>query len=332
MTLGNRIAQNRKRLNMTQDQLAEKLGITAQAVSKWENDLSCPDISTLPVLADIFGITIDELLGREEPQKVYEGQVVQAEDPEEDTDEDDENGWVFKWDGGRRGSLGFALWVVLLGGLLLADNLLHLDVGFWSLAWPSFLLMMGLFHGKGFSFGRLCFVLLGGYCLVNNMGLMPLHLTGDIIWPGLVILFGLSLVLEAMKKPKKSSFHFSGKGKKSKNDCFADERSFNCNISFGENHYLVTADALEEGNANVSFGELTVDLSGCQKIGQPCWLGANCSFGELEILVPRKYRVELSESTAFADVQIEGRPDAERAGIITIEANVSFGQITMRYV
>ena len=62
-TLGKRIVLNRKRMHMTQDQLAEKLGVTAQAVSKWENDQSCPDIATLPKLAQIFGITVDELLG-----------------------------------------------------------------------------------------------------------------------------------------------------------------------------------------------------------------------------------------------------------------------------
>jgi len=62
-TLGKRIMHHRKRLNLTQDQLAEKLGITPQAVSKWENDLSCPDITMLPKLAAIFGITTDQLLG-----------------------------------------------------------------------------------------------------------------------------------------------------------------------------------------------------------------------------------------------------------------------------
>ena len=66
VTLGKRIAANRKRLGLTQDQLAEKLGITAQAVSKWENDLSCPDISILPKLADIFGISVSKLLGIEQ--------------------------------------------------------------------------------------------------------------------------------------------------------------------------------------------------------------------------------------------------------------------------
>ena len=64
-TIGRRIAENRKRLGMTQDQLAEKLGVTAQAVSKWENDQSCPDITMLPRLAEIFGISTDALLGRD---------------------------------------------------------------------------------------------------------------------------------------------------------------------------------------------------------------------------------------------------------------------------
>lgn len=63
--MGKRIAANRKRLHLTQDQMAEKLGVTAQAISKWENDQSCPDIAMLPRLAELFGISTDELLGVE---------------------------------------------------------------------------------------------------------------------------------------------------------------------------------------------------------------------------------------------------------------------------
>lgn len=65
MTIGNVIAENRKRFNMTQEVLAQKLGVTNQAVSKWELDQACPDIQLLPLLADSFGLTIDELFGRE---------------------------------------------------------------------------------------------------------------------------------------------------------------------------------------------------------------------------------------------------------------------------
>jgi len=61
-TLGTRIGELRKAKGITQDQLAEHMGVSSQAVSKWENDLSCPDITLLPKLADYFGTTIDELL------------------------------------------------------------------------------------------------------------------------------------------------------------------------------------------------------------------------------------------------------------------------------
>ncbi|MBP3704960.1 MAG: helix-turn-helix transcriptional regulator, partial [Clostridia bacterium] len=67
-TLGNRIAQYRRENNLTHEDLAGMFNLSAQAVSKWENDQTCPDISLLPKLAEIFGITVDELLsGKTEP-------------------------------------------------------------------------------------------------------------------------------------------------------------------------------------------------------------------------------------------------------------------------
>ena len=66
-TLGERIAEKRKAKGYKQEELAEMLGVSAQAVSKWENDLSCPDIMTLPTLAEKLDCTVDELLtGKEE--------------------------------------------------------------------------------------------------------------------------------------------------------------------------------------------------------------------------------------------------------------------------
>lgn len=65
-TLGRRIARMRLSHGMTQERLANIANVSAQAVSKWENDQSYPDILLLPVLAKTFGVTIDELLGVEE--------------------------------------------------------------------------------------------------------------------------------------------------------------------------------------------------------------------------------------------------------------------------
>ena len=61
-TLGMMIASLRKENGMTQLDLAEKMGVTDKAVSKWERDLSCPDANTIPKLAEVFGISVDELM------------------------------------------------------------------------------------------------------------------------------------------------------------------------------------------------------------------------------------------------------------------------------
>lgn len=61
-TFGAMIAQLRKDNNMTQAELAEKMGVTDKAVSKWERDLSFPDVSSIPKLAEIFGVSVDTLM------------------------------------------------------------------------------------------------------------------------------------------------------------------------------------------------------------------------------------------------------------------------------
>ena len=67
---GQRIAALRKRKGMTQEALAQLLGITNQAVSKWESDQCCPDIMQLPALAELFDISMDALFGREDRKSV----------------------------------------------------------------------------------------------------------------------------------------------------------------------------------------------------------------------------------------------------------------------
>ena len=61
--VGVNIAELRKKCDMTQMELADKMGISFQAVSNWERGNSMPDISKLPELAELFGVTIDQLLG-----------------------------------------------------------------------------------------------------------------------------------------------------------------------------------------------------------------------------------------------------------------------------
>ena len=62
MELGNRIKELRKAQNINQDELAEKLFVSRQTISNWENDKSYPDIQSVLLLSEIFGVSVDQLL------------------------------------------------------------------------------------------------------------------------------------------------------------------------------------------------------------------------------------------------------------------------------
>lgn len=87
---GERIAAYRKERGLTQEGLAQKLGVTNQAVSKWESDQCCPDIMLLPALADVFGVSLDELFGREaaarpvQPEQEAQAVIGQLPWPDDD--------------------------------------------------------------------------------------------------------------------------------------------------------------------------------------------------------------------------------------------------------
>ena len=66
ITINEQIAALRKQRGVSQTELGAALGVSSQAVSKWENGMSCPDIMLLPSIAAYFDVTIDELLGYKE--------------------------------------------------------------------------------------------------------------------------------------------------------------------------------------------------------------------------------------------------------------------------
>ena len=69
MTLGEKIASARKEKGMTQEMLAEQLGVTRQAVARWETGLSVPDAGMLVRIAGALDTTVNDLLGEEEPEQ-----------------------------------------------------------------------------------------------------------------------------------------------------------------------------------------------------------------------------------------------------------------------
>lgn len=69
LNLGSNIRHLRKNANLTQEQLADKLGVSYQSVSRWENGTTYPDMELIPSLAGIFGVSTDILFGMPEQEK-----------------------------------------------------------------------------------------------------------------------------------------------------------------------------------------------------------------------------------------------------------------------
>ena len=79
LKLSSQISYYRKKMNLTQEELANAFGVTNQAVSKWESGICCPDIELLPDIADYFGITVDELMGISREKQTHDIKEIAAE-------------------------------------------------------------------------------------------------------------------------------------------------------------------------------------------------------------------------------------------------------------
>jgi len=79
MTLGQRIQELRKQNGLSQESLGEALGVSRQAVSKWEGDNGIPELDTLIAMSRLFGITIGELLGVEQAAPAAEPAEAQSD-------------------------------------------------------------------------------------------------------------------------------------------------------------------------------------------------------------------------------------------------------------
>lgn len=323
-SLGKRIVSHRKRLGLTQDQLAEKLGVTAQAVSKWENDQSCPDISVLPLLADIFGISTDELLGRD-----HHKQPIQTEEPLNDGKSTPNNSWAQQ----QKSAIGLAALVLLVGGVYLASSIFSLGLSFWEILWPSALLIFGAFSLlPKFSFVSLSCVLFGGYMLITKLLGLQLQLHSGILWSILLLLFGISILADALHRKRTGSTGPAFAGHRSKNSFHTGSQDFSYEACFCEDHRQVQLTQLTHGQISVSFGEFSLDLCGVDSIRDGCMIEASCGFGALTLRVPQRFRIQPESSTAFAAFNVTGTPAPQADGIIQLNARVSFGEIRIIYI
>ena len=340
-TMGQRIAALRKAKRMTQDALARELGVSPQAVSKWENDLSCPDIALLPRLAKVLGVSADYLLGGEEAD-AHARQEAPQPGPEEErpgihVESEDGNSFDIRFDPPRRYSLSGAAWLICVALLMLAGRVLGLEgsIGFWGACWISGLIVWGV---SGMllrvQVSNVLAALAGVYLALSGLGLLTLELGWDILLPVMILAMGVSLLLEGIGKKRRrtSLFRVSGPGRTKNTEMYIRDGYLVCSGTFSENCYHVRAPLLKGGDVSVSFGEHTLDFSGVEAVAENCRLEVSSSFGETVLRIPGRFRAELRGNESFGEMEVCGHPDPEPEGTILIDASVSFGSLTVRYI
>lgn len=334
-TLGRRIAALRKAQGWTQEQLAEKTGVSAQAVSKWENGLSCPDISALPLLASLFHVSVDELLG----VKPAEPQVVVLEKEKEETPHAHKGEFTWEWNMKTGSGITAAVTAIAVALVLLLKELSPAlfpeGVKTWSLVWPVILAGLGLGgllppkHAGEICFGAVLF-LYGAYEFVYTFRGMPAG------WPKigwyavmLVLAIAYLAVLVYRKLSGKATPRRANGGKAPVMSSSCTDGLFRMDASFGGETVKCTASALKNADIDTSFGDYTVDFTEAH-FEKDAFIKADVSFGNLCLLFPAGVNVSVSRDASFGACSVHGAPEAPSVTVF-LEADISFGNIDVRY-
>lgn len=345
-TLGKRIAMLRKQNGMTQEQLAEKVGVSAQAVSKWENDISCPDITALPLLASIFQVTVDELLGI----KPIEPHVVILEKDRKEEEKKGKGCFSFQFDANSKdernsyGIGGIITLILILVVLLLqrTTTLLSDDISTWNYIWP--LLVFGIGLGGVIEWNRpipmfsIGLLVIGAYEFVWFALDKPSYLI-RLDWLIVVIVLAiLLLVNEIIKKLwfKNKAYRTARpicmKGMKEKvSEYSTEDGNLIANMRFSDGVYVFESELLRSAEINTSFSACTFDLSNVEEFADDALLDIRVSFGEVTLLLPENVAVQLKGEASFGARSVRGTPKGDAIKTIYVLSNVSFGNLEIRY-
>ena len=313
-TMGKRIMTLRKAAGMTQEQLAEKLGISPQAVSKWENDISCPDISTVPIIASIFNVSCDELLGIAKPVPTTASEKTPSN----------------KNPRSSRGNMGIGILFVVLGVAFLLSYSSQLPFSMWDILWPAALMGLGIAatikNRSLFTLGAAC---IGLFYLLKNLGTeMPFDINWSTAWPVMFILLGLDVLLQNLfpsvfrrdvTVSLSAGFTPDGISKYQLINGFIYAET-----AFRQEHYEESGE-ISGGDLKTIFGHCTMDLSHCT-FPANAELSAEVSFGRLCLQLPPSVHVISKAESAFGSINITGSSDATSIMLI-LRGKVSFGSL-----
>lgn len=344
-TLGKRIASLRKEKGLTQEQLAEKVGVSAQAVSKWENDISCPDITLLPLLADLFGVSVDELLG----VKPVEPHIVILDKDEAPKDERKSKGsfnFEFTRESGKWSTIATCIGLILVCLFFLLHSMAHmfpyidtpeLTLQGWNYVWPLLVFTLGLSSIKSnITFG-VCMMAFGGYEFVRRvlLGYSIANLPA-VPWY-VVLLIGAIVALLMVIFGKLNLFHKKRSHQKDGDHTptfdYSDENNYlKADMSFGNNTIVYEHDVLAGGSIDTNFGDYTVDLRNVITFADNCLLKIDQNFGNITLFLPQHVKMIKSADTSFGAITVKGDPDPDATQTLFVRADVNFGSLQVKYL
>lgn len=345
-TMGKRIAALRKSCGLTQEQLAEKLGVSAQAVSKWENDVSCPDISLLPLLAATLGITVDELLG----VKPIEPHVVIVEkDKSSSKDGDGKKGdrdWTkyVNLSGKSKRSAIFwgILWGIILigiGAVILLGQLDVITIGTASF-WGIMLALLIITAGAGWTINEpspisVGVALYGIYLLFFNIGVISFELKWSMLWPVGLILIGLTCLQYILLYGRRRRIKLNGvsHGDKTPSSEFnMDEGSVRWEASFGSETRAFPANECFKGaKIEANFGDYGFDLRDCVSFENNAVLDLEVNFGNFTLYMPKNVKLVKSVDNSFAACVEDGSACDNPDYTLILKSDVNFGSMKIKY-
>ena len=335
MTLGKRIAMLRKNQGLTQEQLGEKLGVSAQAVSKWENDIACPDITMLPLLADVFGVTTDELLGL---KPIDSHVVILDKEPEEEKGGKPRASLEFEMGNiGRWGGICCCIMAILICVMLILRGTTSLfnrpDVNVWNYIWPIAVFSLGLgVVRKNPVFGS-ALMAVGAYEFIWFGWGVPFEIKWYVILLVLAIACLIKILFDHIlgKKRRSNPCVSGGENPRRRAEYSTEGNYLKAELSFGNNTVGYPNDTLTGMEVETNFGDQKIDLTGVKTFADNPVLKIDVNFGNLVVYLPSCVQVNRSLDTAFGAMQLKGSPSPDADQMAYIKGDVDFGNLEIRY-
>ena len=338
MTLGKRIAMLRRNQGWTQEQLGEKVGVSAQAVSKWENDQTCPDITTLPLLADLFGITTDELLGI---KPIEPHVVILDKEPEEDKDNKTRSVEINLNNMDQWTGITMCIMAILICVMLILRSTTPLfnreGVNVWNYIWTIAVFSLGLMRvRKNIVFG-ITAMAIGIYEFIWFGWGVPF----EIKWYVILLVFAVASLLKillvkmgVLKEKTHRNDHsaiVSGDRPNRVNE-YSDEGYFvNAELSFGSNRIEYPYDTLRGAKIETNFGDHLIDFRNVQHFENDPVLDVEVNFGNVVVYLPDNVQIHKNSDTSFGAFRVKGAPSEHADQVAYFRGEANFGNLEIRY-